>query len=309
MLSHPLILFCAAALPTASCRLLQRPYRSHHHHYHYHHHHHHHHHRRPPAAFLFLHPSSSSSSATDNSESTSGRPPATDSGVRSRLWSSSSSSSLSSSSGSPPLLKTLEGTDLYVAEEVVKKSRFVGYAARCSSWDEARAVIESVRDDHPKSRHVCFGYVSSGTGSTERSSDGGEPTGTAGAPILGAIKSEGLSDVLCVVVRYFGGIKLGAGGLIRAYGGSARLVLRSARTVAASPRVAIRLSLADASNVGAVYAAAARRDGAVVTTSGDGAYHSDSAGGMELTISCDEGDGARLMEDIVDATRGGVTFM
>jgi uncharacterized YigZ family protein len=232
----------------------------------------------------------------------------TDAGVRSRLSSSSSSSSSTSGSPSPILLKTLEGTDLYAAEEVVKKSRFVGYAARCSSWDEARVVLESVRHDHPKSRHVCFGYVSSpGIGSTERSSDDGEPAGTAGAPILGAIKGEGLSDVLCVVVRYFGGIKLGAGGLIRAYGGSARLVLRSARTVAASPRIEIRLSTMPA-NVGAVYAAAARRDGAVVTTSGDGAYYGN-AGGMELTITCDEVDGARLMEDIVDATRGGVTFM
>ena len=231
----------------------------------------------------------------------------TDAGVRSRLSSSSSSSSSTSGSPSPILLKTLEGTDLYAAEEVVKKSRFVGYAARCSSWDEARVVLESVRHDHPKSRHVCFGYVSSpGIGSTERSSDDGEPAGTAGAPILGAIKGEGLSDVLCVVVRYFGGIKLGAGGLIRAYGGSARLVLRSARTVAASPRIEIRLSTMPA-NVGAVYAAAARRDGAVVTTIGDGACYGN-AGGMELTISCDEVDGARLMEDIVDATRGGVTF-
>ena len=219
--------------------------------------------------------------------------------MRSRL-----SSSSSSSSGSPPL-KTLEGTDLYAAEEVVKKSRFVGYAARCSSWEEARAVLEGVRGDHPKSRHVCFGYVSSpGTGSTERSSDDGEPAGTAGAPILGAIRGEGLSDVLCVVVRYFGGIKLGAGGLVRAYGGTARLVLRSARTVARRERVEMRLST-NAANVGAVYAAAARRDGAEVTSGG--AY--DDVGGLELTIVCDEGDGAWLMEDIVDATRGGVRFM
>jgi putative IMPACT (imprinted ancient) family translation regulator len=137
----------------------------------------------------------------------------------------------------------------------------------------------------------------------ERSSDNGEPAGTAGPPILGAIKGERLLDRLCVVVRYFGGIKLGARGLMRAYGGAARLVLRSARAVVRPPRVAIRLSTA-AANVGAVYAAAARRDGAV--TSGE-AY--DDRGGLELTITCDKEDAVRLMEDIVDAIRGGVTFM
>ena len=67
-------------------------------------------------------------------------------------------------------------------------TRFVGYATHCT-WEEAQTILDSVKTDHPKSRHVCFGYMS---GDTERSSDDGEPSGTAGAPILNAIKGENL---------------------------------------------------------------------------------------------------------------------
>ncbi|KAL9187524.1 hypothetical protein ACHAXT_001627 [Thalassiosira profunda] len=204
-------------------------------------------------------------------------------------------------------LKTLEGSDIYAAEEVIKKSRFIGLAAHCTNWDDAQSILESVRKDHPKSRHACFGFVSSaGAGGegvgTERCSDDGEPTGTAGVPILGAIKGEGLSDTLCIVVRYSGGIKLGAGGLIRAYGGAARLALRSAPTQIHVPKSSIRISTR-AANSGAVYAAAAKYGG---VTSGE-AYN--DRGELEVTITCDEENGERLREEMKDATRGGVMFI
>jgi uncharacterized YigZ family protein len=203
---------------------------------------------------------------------------------------------LHSSSGKT-INKTLDGKDLYAAEEIVKKSRFMGYAKHCTSWEEAQTILDGVKTDHPKSRHVCFGYLS---GDTERSFDDGEPSGTAGAPILNAIKGENLSDTLCIVVRYFGGVKLGAGGLIRAYGNAARLVLRSARTTVHIPRVSMRI-LTSASNLGAVYAASTRHDG---VTMSDEAYNDQ--GELEVTITCNEEDGQRLMDEIVDATRGGV---
>jgi len=116
---------------------------------------------------------------------------------------------------------------------VVKKSRFIGIAKQCSTFEDAESFIADVKIEHPKSRHVVFGYVGC---NTERSTDDGEPTGTAGSPVLSAVKGEGLSDTGCVVVKYFGGIKLGAGGLIRAYGGAAREVLRSAEKVAVVER-------------------------------------------------------------------------
>jgi len=236
-----------------------------------------------------------------------------------RLWSISRSNNnlqrsrcpsntrLHSNKSSSEPLKTLEGIDLYAAEEVIKKSRFIGLASHCTSWDEAQAILESVRKDHPKSRHVCFGFVSSsspgnqGVG-TERCSDDGEPTGTAGVPILGAIKGEGLSDTICVVVRYSGGIKLGAGGLIRAYGGTGRLVLRSAPTQIHVPQSTIHLSTRTA-NSGAIYAAAAKHGG---VTSGE-TYN--DRGELEVVITCDEENGERLKTAITDATRGGVMWI
>jgi len=87
---------------------------------------------------------------------------------------------------SPCEIKTLlppqEANQFYVEEEIIKKSRFIGIATPCSTWDEAQVYLEQVRKEHPKSRHVCFGFVSGGSENcvgTERASDDGEPTGTA----------------------------------------------------------------------------------------------------------------------------------
>jgi len=85
-----------------------------------------------------------------------------------------------SSSTTKQQLKTIEGTDIYAAEQVIKKSRFIGLATHCTSWDNAQSIIEDIRREHAKSRHVCFGFVSSSSGGgvgTERASDDGEPTG------------------------------------------------------------------------------------------------------------------------------------
>ena len=118
---------------------------------------------------------------------------------------------------------------------------------------------------------------------TERCSDDGEPTGTAGVPILSAIRAEGLSETLCVVVRYYGGIKLGSGGLIRAYGSAARNVLRSADVVVRMPRVELRVST-NVSNSGSIYSIVSRHAG---TTTSNEAYD-DGGTMMEVTIACDE---------------------
>ena len=109
----------------------------------------------------------------------------------------------------------------------IKKSKFIGYAFFCADVDEANKYLESVRLEHKKATHVCYAYV---VNSNEKASDDGEPQGTAGIPILEIIKKRKLTNVLIIVVRYFGGIKLGAGGLVRAYGESAGLALNSAAT-------------------------------------------------------------------------------
>jgi hypothetical protein len=90
------------------------------------------------------------------------------------------------------------------SEMEVKKSRFIGYAKHAENWSEAQTYIDEIKSLHPKARHWCYGLCCGVNPVSERCSDDGEPTGTAGQPILGAINGENLSDVICIVVRYFG---------------------------------------------------------------------------------------------------------
>lgn len=102
-------------------------------------------------------------------------------------------------------------------ELVVKKSRFIAHLVPVRSVTEAEEVIASVRRQYWDARHNCTAMVTGATADQARSSDDGEPSGTAGVPMLEVLRRRGLTDVVAVVTRYFGGVKLGAGGLIRAY--------------------------------------------------------------------------------------------
>ncbi|NBI11093.1 YigZ family protein [Colidextribacter sp. OB.20] len=113
------------------------------------------------------------------------------------------------------------------AELVEKRSRFIGQVWRVTSEEEARARIEEVRKRHYDARHHCWCYRLR-EGGAERYSDDGEPQGTAGQPMLNVFQREAVTDVVCVVTRYFGGILLGAGGLVRAYSRSAKDALDAA---------------------------------------------------------------------------------
>lgn len=113
------------------------------------------------------------------------------------------------------------------AELVEKRSRFLGHVVPVKSEAEARAYIESVKKQHYDARHNCWCYRLK-EGGAERYSDDGEPQGTAGQPMLNVFQREEVSDVCCVVTRYFGGILLGAGGLVRAYTQSAKSALDAA---------------------------------------------------------------------------------
>lgn len=104
------------------------------------------------------------------------------------------------------------------AELEIKKSRFICALAPATSESEARAFIAGQVSAHPKARHHCTAFVLGPDASTQRSNDDGEPSGTAGRPILDVLLHQELTDVVAVVIRYFGGVLLGAGGLIRAYG-------------------------------------------------------------------------------------------
>ncbi|MEU1425267.1 MULTISPECIES: YigZ family protein [unclassified Kitasatospora] len=100
----------------------------------------------------------------------------------------------------------------------IKKSRFICHLARVTDEDEAQAFIAGIRKQYWDARHNCTAFVVGDEQRRERSSDDGEPGGTAGVPMLEVLRRRGLTDTAAVVTRYFGGIKLGAGGLVRAYG-------------------------------------------------------------------------------------------
>lgn len=114
-----------------------------------------------------------------------------------------------------------------------KMSKFIAFAFPASSAAEARARIDEIASRYHDARHVCWAYLLGADGLEFQSNDNGEPSGTAGRPILGQIRSAGLSNVAIAVVRYFGGIKLGTSGLIAAYREAARMALDAAPKVTA----------------------------------------------------------------------------
>ncbi len=112
-----------------------------------------------------------------------------------------------------------------------RKSKFLGYAFPVSSPDEAKKYIEQLKKEHHNARHWCYAYRIGVDKKEERANDDGEPSNSAGMPILNQIKSFDLTNILVVVIRYFGGVKLGVGGLINAYKTTANLVLQEAEIV------------------------------------------------------------------------------
>lgn len=113
-----------------------------------------------------------------------------------------------------------------IVELTEKKSRFLGYLLPCKNVYEVEKALEFLKKEHKKATHICYAF-SLRSPFLEKAVDDGEPGGTAGRPILSVIQKKGVNDVAVFVVRYFGGIKLGAGGLVRAYTKATSEVLRN----------------------------------------------------------------------------------
>ena len=111
-------------------------------------------------------------------------------------------------------------------QEEIKKSRFICHVKRVYSEEEARDFITAIKKEHYKATHNCSAFIIGERSEIKRTSDDGEPSGTAGIPMLGVLENHNLTNLCVVVTRYFGGIKLGAGGLIRAYAGSVALAVK-----------------------------------------------------------------------------------
>ena len=125
--------------------------------------------------------------------------------------------------------KTIENS--YFTEWEISKSRFLTYLKHVENETDAQEFINSIKKKHFDARHNCSAYIIGERSEIQKSSDDGEPSGTAGSPMLEVLKKNELSDIVVVVTRYFGGIKLGAGGLIRAYGKSVTLGLEVSQIV------------------------------------------------------------------------------
>lgn len=135
------------------------------------------------------------------------------------------------------LPSTVDGTTVH--EIVVKRSRFITRVAHVASVEAADEVVAAVRKEYWDARHSCVALVVGQRADRQRSSDDGEPSGTAGVPMLEVLRQRGLTDVVAVVTRYFGGVLLGAGGLVRAYSTSVSEALDRAVVVSREPRVEV----------------------------------------------------------------------
>ena len=129
-------------------------------------------------------------------------------------------------------------------EEIIKKSRFIGVIVPCANENEVLHQLKQLYLSYPDATHIAYAYqLKTDNGLVYRFHDAGEPTGTAGKPIFQHIEGRQLINVLVAVIRYFGGIKLGAGGLTRAYGQTARAVIEAAEIYAYIEQTTVTLTL------------------------------------------------------------------
>lgn len=130
-------------------------------------------------------------------------------------------------------------------EEIIKKSRFIGIISPCQSEPEALRLLKSLHIQHPNASHIVYAYrIQTPEGLVCRFYDAGEPSGTAGKPVFQHLEGKQLINLMVVVIRYYGGIKLGAGGLTRAYGNVAKQIIDTAEITDHIERVTLRLVLA-----------------------------------------------------------------
>ncbi|MGM1030749.1 MAG: IMPACT family protein [Actinomycetota bacterium] len=167
------------------------------------------------------------------------------------------------------------------AEIERSRSRFTATAQRIEGLDELAELVRAARRAHPDARHVCSAAIAGPHGEASRSNDDGEPAGTAGAPILSAIAHRDLTDVAVLVVRWFGGVKLGTGGLVRAYGGIASAALDAAGVLERVRATELR---------GSVPVADAQRVEHALRTAGHQPVVDYGAGGATLALTVDDAE-------------------
>lgn len=178
-----------------------------------------------------------------------------------------------------------------------KKSEFIGYLCPVQTEEQAVAFIEEIRAMHRKATHNCYAYILR-SNNTARHSDDGEPGGTAGVPIYEVLRREGLTDVCCVVTRYFGGILLGAGGLVRAYTKGAKDAVNAAQIKCMAAAVKLLITV-DYSLYGRLPQIFSEMDARIADEK--------FADNVQITLFIREKASAMLTEKLIDCCNGNIT--
>ena len=183
------------------------------------------------------------------------------------------------------------------AELVEKKSRFIATIRPVSSEEEAVAFIEEMKKKYYDARHNCSAFVIGSKGELTRSSDDGEPSGTAGRPMLEVLTGSGIRNIAVVVTRYFGGVLLGTGGLVRAYSGAVKMAMEQCETI--TRRYGVQMLIkTDYNGVGKIQYLLGSKDVVIQ----DSVYATDVQ--MTVLVPIEEYD--RLCKELVEATNGRV---
>ncbi len=174
-----------------------------------------------------------------------------------------------------------------------KKSRFIAHLIPCESEEAASAFIERMRKEYWDARHNCYAYIIGERGELLKCSDDGEPQKTAGQPILSVLQGAGLTNVCCVVTRYFGGTLLGTGGLVRAYTDSAKVAVTAGILVKKQPGAVLKIET-DYTDLGKIQYILASDEIETLST--------DYAEGVTVSIEIELSKVDELTKKLIDAT-------
>ena len=185
--------------------------------------------------------------------------------------------------------------------EEIKKSRFITYLAHTEGIEAAKDYIQSIKAQYPDARHHCWAFVAGRPDDSQQLgfSDDGEPTGTAGKPIMAQLLGSQLGEITCVVVRYFGGIRLGTGGLVKAYGNGAQQALKILSTQTKVPQKVFNL-VCDYSLINAIEQLLAQVNGVIL--------HSDYNEVVALQITIPATLEQDVNDKLRDISRGALTL-
>jgi len=181
--------------------------------------------------------------------------------------------------------------------EEIKKSRFITLLAHTEGVEAARAFVQQVKNEHPTARHHCWAWVAGAPDDSQQLgfSDDGEPSGTAGKPMLAQLMGSGVGEITAVVVRYYGGIQLGTGGLVKAYGGGVQQALKLLPRLRKVPMLTFTLAC-DYAQLAEIERMVARFHGQVL--------HSEFLQCVSLTLALPHAQVAGFTRNLTDLSRG-----